>query len=193
MSMDQKHYETLSAWMDASEHEGGDRMADRLLSDSDLGEVWERYHLIGDVLRNEVTAVDHGALTAAILGRLAEEPAVLAPGNLPRSVRHRRAGTAPGWPRWAAGMGVAAGVAALVVVGVTRMEQHSGGELAAVSAPVSERQAVVAFAEPALRAEAEPRINSKINRYLADHSKFVASGGSLNGMVPLATLVSHNE
>ena len=192
MSMDQKYHETLSAWMDASAPEIGERMVDRLIEDTDLGRTWERYHLIGDVLRNEMAAVDQDALIAGIRSRLAEEPAILAPQNLPAARSPASAPSAHGWPRWLAGMGMAAGVAALVVMGVTRMEHQPGAGFADVQAP-SGLPAIAAVADDAPRAEPEPRVNSKIDRYLAEHSKFVASGGSLNGMVPLATLVSHNE
>lgn len=193
MSMDQRQYEQLSAWMDAGTAGAGTAMSDRLLSDGELSQVWERYHLIGDVLRNEMAPIDHASLTAAIHDRLREEPTILAPSvsRLNPTAHHATR------MRWAAGMAMAASVAAIVIIGVTRVEQQSGADIAQTGSATVERAPInlAAASRPSApeRDVTEPAVDSKINRYLADHSKFVASGGSLNGMVPLVTLISHNE
>lgn len=190
MNRDLSQFEQLSAWMD-----NGSDMAipEKLLSDGNLSQAWQRYHLIGDIMRKEVSPIDHDSLTAAIHERLSQEPTILAP-RAARAIKHPQHN---GWMRWAAGMGMAASVAALVIVGVTRMEQQ-GGVQYAQSPQQSADQAPMTLAAAPQSAEngrfaAPSAVDSRINRYLTDHSKFVASGGSLNAMVPLMTLVSHNE
>lgn len=196
--MDQTQHAQLSAFLDGDEiHGESDRLVDRLLTSGDLAATWHRYHLIGDCLRKN-TEGGSSALTEAIRQRLADEPTVLAPRRL--NV-HR--GSQSHWARWAAGAAVAAGVASMVVVGVnvTRVEEQS--EPTRVVAQDTPAVAPVSVAENrkhiALVSDAgtrwvvkEPEVASKLNRYLANHSDFVASG-ALNGIVPLATVVSYDE
>lgn len=90
---------------------------------------------------------------------------------------------------------MAASVAAVVVLGVNRTE-HSGNPLMSETGPVVSPEIVSTHAVNELAAidsQEQQVVASKVNRYLADHSRFLASGGSLNGMLPLATLVGHNE
>jgi sigma-E factor negative regulatory protein RseA len=193
--MDQTQHAQLSAFLDGDGlHGDADRLVDRLLASGELAATWHRYHLIGDCLRKNTEGAN-SALTDAIRKRLAEEPTVLAPGRL--KVHRESHGH---WTRWAAGAAVAAGVASVVVVGVnvTRVEQPE-----AIRVAVQESPAPVPVAEKprniALVSDrgtrwlvSEPEVASKLNRYLANHSDFVASG-ALNGIVPLATVVGYDE
>ena len=58
-----------------------------LCSDAQARDAWSTYHLIGDALRGTAPLSDNFA--ARVSWRLADEPAVLAPGNLPRERRTR--------------------------------------------------------------------------------------------------------
>ena len=192
MSVDKTSLERLSALVDDDLRGDDAGFVDRMVGDEDLRAAWRRYHLIGDCLRNEGSLVDDD-FTAAMLRRLDEEPVVLAPGTL-----HRRDRQAPRpWYRAVAGTAIAAGVAAVIVVGVGRMQ---GPGTATAPAQVAQAPATQArTAEAAVSSDAapawdinKPEVASRLSRYIANHSDF-ASHGALNGMSPLATLVSNNE
>jgi len=201
--MEQTRNARLSAFIDGEDGFGDNGgFVDRLLDEGKLAETWHRYHLIGDCLRKQTEGCD-GRLTASIRQRLAQEPTVLAPRRIethagdhrPARNRHSR------WTRWAAGTAVAAGVASVVVIGanLVRVELPVAGPTVATQQPATQRASQGAPADPTLVTDrgtrwavSEPEVASKLNRYIANHSDFVASG-ALNGMVPLATVVGYDE
>ena len=168
-------------------------LIDHLLGDDELRATWTRYHLIGDALRSATPAYDP-ALTEAIRRRLDDEPSILAPHAL-----RKRPAAKTRQHSWVAGAAIAASVSALVVVGVSRYEQTGGTlDVAGVAPEVLNEQprensalALVSETGTAARSQ-EPEVSSKLDRYLVNHSDF-AGGGSLNGMVPLATFISYHE
>jgi len=193
--MDQTLHARLSTFLDGDDlHGDSDQLVDRLLTSGDLAATWHRYHLIGDCLRKN-TEGGSSALTEAIRQRLAEEPTVLAPRRLKI---HREPQSH--WARWAAGAAVAASVASVVVIGVNvaRVEQSEQTGVVAQDNPApasvaENRKHIALVSDTGTRwVVKEPEVASKLNRYLANHSDFVASG-ALNGIVPLATVVSYDE
>ena len=187
MGVDRTSYEQLSAFIDGDLVSGAGSFAKRLSGNPELSAGWRRYHFIGDCLRGEGPALNT-RFTDSLLARIAEEPTVLAPRARQAPVsRDMR------WSRWAAGGAIAASVAAVIVIGVARLDNPAGQfvpQQAPVPAPaLAGRGAVEEAAAPAAQ---QPEVVSKLNRYLANHSDF-ASRGSLNGMTPLATFVSYDE
>lgn len=102
--------------------------------------AWARYHLIGDVLRDNSCEVVPADFAAMISTRIAEEPTVLAP--------RRRAKSAL---RPVAGFAIAASVATLAVIGVQRMAPvpATGPAPAIAAAPAEFPAAPAILAEPA--------------------------------------------
>ena len=89
----------VSSWVDGE----GEVRAEEL--DSPYGrQVWDTYHLIGDVLRTEDLAIKPSPMFYARLSRaIADEPTILAPANLRRS-------------RWRTGLSGLAATAAIAAV-----------------------------------------------------------------------------
>lgn len=54
---------------------------DELISQNELSETWDRYHLIGDVMRNEIPQTLELDLSANIASAIAAEPTILAPAK----------------------------------------------------------------------------------------------------------------
>ncbi len=87
-----------------------------LLNDDAKRTAWGRYHLIGDTLKRSLPlGIDHG-FSSRVMAALDSEPTVLAP---PRQ-------THSSWGQRAAGLAVAASVAAVAVLGVQFMYQQDG-------------------------------------------------------------------
>jgi len=139
--------------------------------------TWARYHLIGDVLRDNVTGVAPPSFAAQLVDKIGQEPTVLAPPrNKSTSVRP------------VIGFAVAASVAALAVIGVQQFQ--TGPEVDAAPAVVSvvnppaatpvvavaeEPAAGTAFAE--MPQEPPLRAQRRLNGYLVKFNEQRSSVG----------------
>jgi sigma-E factor negative regulatory protein RseA len=75
--MSESKFETLSSCVDSFQH--NENSFDDIINDEHLSATWDRYHLIGDVLRNDTPDVLQLDLSAEIAKAIADEPTVLAP------------------------------------------------------------------------------------------------------------------
>jgi len=75
--MSESKFETVSSCVDSFQH--NDSTFDEIINDEHLSTTWDRYHLIGDVLRNDTPEVLQLDLSAEIAKAIADEPTVLAP------------------------------------------------------------------------------------------------------------------
>jgi sigma-E factor negative regulatory protein RseA len=197
-SMNEKQAEQLSAMLDG---ELGLQAVDRTVSDVLAGDGtalarYGRYRLIGDVLRGEspVLAQD---VARRVSARLEEEPTVLAP--VPRKPAR--------WVRPAAGLAIAASVAAAAVMIAPGLLTTQGGpgaqpilsDSAVSRAPAGAVVLVAGTGQaPAPRA-AEPEhwraLNSeyaeRLNRLVIEHQEFGGRSG-INGPVAHLGLVSYD-
>ena len=161
--------EKVSEWMDG-EWRGGEADAPlaALRESGEARECWNVYHLIGDTLRGD--AALKAGFAARFAQRLAQEPAVLAPGRLPLGAPQMR---------WAA-MSAAAGVAAVALVGWLAF-----GPMLDQSAPVAKAPAK----EEVAKAPATVPVPSNADDYLLAHQRY-SPRGSLQGVVPYVRSVS---
>ncbi len=155
-----------------------------LSADGDLRAAWDRWHLIGDVLRGEPVSRDVMQVAARVRERLADEPTVLAP---PRPAPRR-------WMLPLAGSAMAASIALVAVLG--GYVQVPGLE----SADPAVRVRVVQNAEPAALYQdrtgtywslRRPEVESKLNGYLVNHREYAPVAG-MKGMLPYATLAGYD-
>jgi len=99
-----------------------------VVQDSEQQQVWNRYHLIGDAMRNELPRQLDRDLTARIAAALSDEPTILAPVQKSGLSRLQ-----PGVVRMLRGVGqfaVAASVAAVTILGVQHYNSGAAGGLA---------------------------------------------------------------
>lgn len=155
--------EQFSALVDGElDGKEGDALLTQLQTDARLQDGWDRYHLIGDAMR-QTRQLDIN-VTAAVRNRLADEPTVRSPAAQPRAPsRARRAS------RWV-GYAMAASTAlAVVVVGVQSDNLREDAQLASVvlSAPAQEPTQAVALT-PAPEAPAN-------NPYMLAHQDSMAN------------------
>jgi sigma-E factor negative regulatory protein RseA len=192
MSESDKISEQISALLD---DELNDREAEttltRLRDRDELQQTWERYHLIGDVMRGERIHAEISQTAARVQAQVAQEPAIIA--------APQQKGTRPQestrWLRMAAGAGLAASVAAVAVVTMPYLT-GSGIDGGAEPFVVAERQAQppVQYARSSgtrWKNLSQPAIESKLNGYLVEHSEYASPGG-VGGVIPYATYVSYD-
>lgn len=75
--MSENKFETVSSCVDNFQH--NESTFDDIINDEHLSATWDRYHLIGDVLRNDTLDILQLDLSAEIASAIADEPTVLAP------------------------------------------------------------------------------------------------------------------
>ncbi len=168
-------------------------LLDQLESDSDLRGEWERYHLIGELIRGEPINLSARGISDRVQHSLRDEPTILVPGVKRmgrRIVRH--------WQTPLAGAAIAAGVAVLTVIALPQLKPAAdpggGGTQIArqmVSAPRIEPTFVSAN-EPNWKSLSEPEMQSRLNRYLIDHSEYASSRG-MKGVLPYASFVTYDR
>jgi sigma-E factor negative regulatory protein RseA len=191
--------ETLSALIDGEADVGVVTSACAVWRESaSTRSAWHTFHLIGDVMRSEDLASTRqrdAAFLERLRARLADEPVVLAPQPLERSVAVETlpmAAQAGRWRRrsWIGPAAVAAGFVAVAgVLVVTRAPTPltadttiAGGTTPSVAAGVTP---VVAKAPAAADAAADPETqlvrsgqvlrDARLDRYLAAHKQFAGS------------------
>jgi len=193
--------------LDKQEHQ---ITVDELLACDESRKAWGRYHLIGDTLKHSLpNGIAHG-FSSRVMAALDNEPTVLAPPPQTKS----------SWGQRAAGLAVAASVAAVAVLGVQFMYQQDGQprapQMAQVPAsllPMAQSQQNVARAsvrqpgiQQSLRANIQtvtqssgvpghrPRslkqVHPRLNKYLVDHNQ-QSPRAAVQGMIPYARIVAY--
>lgn len=145
---------------------------DRLLADDDAHDAWRDYHLIGNVMRGEVS--QSGAdLRERIRARLEQEPTVLAPSAA--RVSRLKSGDAGVWKPTAI-LALAASVALLAVIVLQPTSMLSQNDIAAGNTSTHVDNASEGFQQ-------------EFNEMLAQHGRFTSSPG-LGGLIGYAKFVS---
>jgi sigma-E factor negative regulatory protein RseA len=152
---------------------------ERWQAEAESRRTWHAYQLIGDVMRSEDLASDPGrdaAFLAALRGRLADEPVVLAPAA-PRPRRQV----------WMLPVAVAAGVVAVAGVLVVLQQPQAGGAagpMLAASPPPAAAPGAVAVSVP----DAQMLRDARVDEYLRAHRETLAGtpaalpGGALRSV-----------
>ncbi len=187
--MSEKIYEQVSALLDDElpSKETSETLS-QLRERDDLQQQWNRFHLIGDVMRGEALQVNASDIAPRVRASLKEEPAIIAAPKVKTLLQQ-----GPLWIRTLAGAGLAASVAALAVITAPYFFGPGTGDGAqmaantpAVSSPYAER--------PGMRWKnlQEPAVESRLNGYLVEHSEYAASPGGVGGVIPYATFVGYD-
>jgi len=79
--MSESKFEAISSLVDNyhAPDQKSEQIIDEMLKDEHLSSTWQSYHLIGDVIRDEIPNTLQLDLSAQIASAIAEEPTVLAP------------------------------------------------------------------------------------------------------------------
>lgn len=160
----------------------------RIVEDDGLRAVWDRYHLIGDVMRGEGVRIAGRSVADAVRERIQSEPPILA---APRN----RAPTRPEarWLKPAAGAALAASVAVVAVYSLPRLTGTvpEGAPLQVAQAPVSIDPETPRRSGTHWKNLAQPQLESRLNRYLVNHSEYASPRG-MNGMLPYTSFVGYD-
>lgn len=120
--MSENKFETVSSIVD--NYQQDDELFEKMLNDSHLSATWQRYHLMGDVMRDETSDVINFDLSSQIANAIADEPTILAPrtgNNLVVKLKAKVVQFAKPFGQ----MAIAASAAGLMVMGVQQNSADS--------------------------------------------------------------------
>ena len=113
--MSESKFETVSSLVD--NYQTNDDVFDELVKDNHMSETWQRYHMIGDAMRDELPHSLNTDLSASIANAIAEEPTVLAPIAKPSFTESVKAKVVQ-FSKPFGQVAIAASAAGLMVIGV---------------------------------------------------------------------------
>ena len=118
--MSESKFETISSIVDNYRvpDEKSEQTIDEILKDEHLANTWQSYHLIGDVMRNEIPQTLQLDLSAQIASAIAEEPTVLAPSASGSKVNIGFKAKVIQFMKPVGQLAIAASAAGLMVIGV---------------------------------------------------------------------------
>ncbi|MEW6646958.1 MAG: sigma-E factor negative regulatory protein [Pseudomonadota bacterium] len=179
--------EQISALVDDELHGPALRQAlERLRQDVDLQGAWSRYHLISDTLHANFASARATHLHQRIHAALEQEPTLLAPRRKPRL---------PALAKQAAGVAIAASVAAVAILAVQREAVEPADiaptamQLAQSPRPAHEMVQLASIGAPAVTVSPSAS-RGRLNAYLVNHNEYSASSG-MQGVLPYVRIVSH--
>ncbi len=180
--------EQLSALLDDEFVSENSALLDRVASSEPLRNTWDRYHLIGDVLRGEGLRTTAAGVSAQVREQIEREPAIV---SAPRAASQMK--QPDRWMRPAMGAAVAASVATVAVLTFT--EITDSGDVGTGARPLQVAVAPVPVSpSPQMGTRwknlDESKVESKLNRLLVKHNEYAASAGM--GLMPYSTFVSYD-
>ena len=118
--MSESKFETISSLVDNYQNTDTKSMQtiDEMLKDEHLSTTWQRYHLIGDVIRDEIPTTLTVDLSAQIAEALEDEPTILAPKNLEVKAGNRFKAKVIQLVKPLGQVAIAASAAGLMIIGV---------------------------------------------------------------------------
>lgn len=200
--MTEKRLEQLSAFMDGElDAVVSKPVVDKIMGDGELRQCWQRYHLIGDVMRNTLPGRSTSSVASRVSQSLKYEPTILSPEPIAE-----KAPTGTKTHRHPIGYAVAASVAVVgfLTVGLVskQVEQAPGSELSVASAPAGTVNAsvlpmvatpasvqLVSTAEADAQSVAQAQVSPKLQAWVLNH-EFSSASASRHGVPPNVRLVT---
>ena len=168
-------FEELSSLIDAELPSDRRRfMLRRLSADAGLGHAWERYHLIGDCLRQRITAPADAGLRERIAVEIARQPTSIKAINRPGRVRD-----------WVSGAAVAASLALSLSLVLIRPDVDPDAADPVARSARSARSAGADSLAPSAASISE----AEFEAYLIRHNNALRESG-LEGFAPFVDLVT---
>lgn len=176
--MAEKINEQLSALVDGEYQQAEfELLYRRVINDEDLRNRWQRYHMVGDSIRQHLPETVTLNFSERVMAAI--EATHLEHSQETVELRAR----AP-WLKPAIGFALAASVAAVAVVSIDLSPDTNAPELA-------ETQPLQDQTIPQAPANLDtPDFDQKLNAYLAGHSEYVSMSG-VSGVIPYVRMVGY--
>lgn len=165
--MTEQKFETVSSVLDNS---GNPESIEQFLKDEQMSDAWSRYHLIGDVLRDEMPEEVKLNLAQDIASAIAAEPTVLAPKKL--STGERLKAKVVQFSKPLGQLAIAASVTAVMIVGVQQNNVAENEQI--VPAQVFQTMPIAGVADPVSLNVQQPSRAEQKQAYIEQQRRFQA-------------------
>ncbi len=156
---------------------------------AELRQMWDRYHLIGDVMRGEPIQFRATEISDRVRQQVESEPAII---SLPK--KRGLSGRRSHWIKPVAGAALAASVATVAVInapGFLGLDEPATPQFTATSISTVTPATRQNLSGTRWRNLAKPSLETRLNGYLVDHSGHVSTGTGI-GVMPYATFVGYD-
>ena len=178
----------ISALMDGELHDIEESIT-KLANDKEMQDVWQRYHLVRDVMKGQASDFPRLDISSAVSESLKNEPVILSPiwrRLSPRFVMKQ-----------VAGLAVAAAVGTIAVLSVqqTQLVSSDNSVIASVTpnssyqAPSQIQPGQIRQVSFTTRQKLDEAVESKLSGYLVNHNEFSTSV-RVSGVMPYSRIVS---
>ncbi|MFB0999906.1 MAG: RseA family anti-sigma factor [Colwellia sp.] len=167
--MSESKFETVSSCVDNFQH--NENAFDEIINDEHLSTTWDRYHLIGDVLRNDTSDILQLDLSSQIAKAIADEPTILAPKINNIFVLKVKAKVVE-FARPFGQLAIAASAAGLMVLGVQSNVAQNNETI--LPSQIVKTIPMAGFAEPVSLNFQEPDRASQKQAFIDQHRRFHA-------------------
>ncbi len=182
--MTENKFETVSSLVD--DYQLSDDELNSALNDEQMSDTWSRYHLIGDVLRDDTPAEINIDLSKDIASAIAAEPTILAPKRTTLTQKFK--GSVTKLVKPFGQVAIAASVATLMIIGV---QQNIGGNDQITPNQVVQTNPVLGTAAPvSYQVEQTPSKVSQREAYIAQQRRFQALLADHNQQLKLKQVAS---
>lgn len=165
--MTEQKFETVSSVLDNS---GNPESIEQFLKDEQMSDAWSRYHLIGDVLRDEIPQEIKLDLAQDIASAIAAEPTVLAPKKL--STGEKLKAKVVQFSKPLGQLAIAASVTAVMIVGVQQNNIAESEQV--VPAQVFQTIPIAGVADPVSLNVQQPSRAEQKQAYIEQQRRFQA-------------------
>lgn len=155
----------------------------------ELRQRWDRYHLIGDVIRGEPVQFKATEISERVRQQVESEPAII---SMPK--RAGATGRMSLWVKPIAGAALAASVATVAVItapGFLGLDEPTGPQLTVTNVSTVVPASYQNISGTRWKNLTEPSLETRLNGYLVDHSEHVSTGTGI-GVMPYATFVGYD-
>lgn len=151
-----------------------------LCSDGREREQWQSYHLIRDLLQQQMPQEHNSSFTRQVMAKLENEPTVLAPAKKTKT-----------WTQKVVAVGLAASVASVALLSSYVLNDPDDGEQIQMVADAQSTKQKPAITKDVEQWKRDPDLE-QFSPYLANHAAF--SSGSVNqGFMPYARVVGYSN
>ena len=178
----------LSALMDSELHDA-EKSIKQLVNDKEMQDVWQRYHLVRDVMKGQTSDFPTLDISSAVSESLKNEPVILTPIWRRLSPRYVM--------KQAAGLAVAAAVGTVAVLSVQQTQLASPDKNVIASVTPNSSYQTSSQIQPGQirqvsftsRQKLDAAVESKLSGYLVNHNEFSTSV-RVSGVMPYTRIVS---
>jgi sigma-E factor negative regulatory protein RseA len=184
--MSEGKFETVSSCVDNFQHD--ENAFDEIINDEHLSTTWDRYHLIGDVLRNDTPDILQFDLSSKIAGAIADEPTILAPKTNNVFVLKVKAKIVE-FAKPFGQLAIAASAAGLMVLGVQSNVAQNNETI--LPSQIVKTIPMAGIAEPVSLNYQQPDLASQKQAFIEQQRRFTALLSDHKQQIKLGSLAVH--